>query len=141
MIAGSLHGRSDAKAAYDRILASVPELYEKTAAYYEAFDRTTLNIRTPDERIDTAFRWAKIGIDKGLATNPTLGTGLLAGFRTAGESERPGYAWFFGRDALWTTLATTAEGSFETTKRALEFLRNFSAPTARFRTRSRSLHR
>ena len=31
-----------------------------------------------------------------------LGTGLVAGFRTSGESERPGFAWFFGRDALWT---------------------------------------
>ena len=66
-----------------------------------------------------------MGIDKGLATNPLLGTGLVAGFRTSGESERPGFAWFFGRDALWTTLATNADGDFATTRTALEFLRRY----------------
>ena len=65
----------------------------------------TLSVATPDPRLNTAFAWAKVGIDKGLATNPLLGTGLVAGFRTSGDSERPGFAWFFGRDALWTTLA------------------------------------
>jgi glycogen debranching enzyme len=60
-----------------------------------------------------------------LATNPELGTGLLAGFRTSGESERPGFAWFFGRDALWTSLATTSEGDFTTTRTALTFLRKY----------------
>ena len=66
-----------------------------------------------------------MGIDKGVATNPLLGTGLVAGFRTAGDSERPGYAWFFGRDSAWTTLASTAAGAFDTTRTALEFLRKF----------------
>jgi len=75
--------------------------------------------------LNKAFQWAKVGIDKGIATNPLLGTGLLAGFRTAGESERPGFAWFFGRDALWTALATTSEGAFETTRTALELLRRY----------------
>src|SRR5207247_2635444 len=68
---------------------------------------------------------AKVGIDKGLATNPLLGTGLLAGFRSSGESERPGFAWFFGRDALWTALAADAAGAFDTTKQALDFLRKY----------------
>ena len=59
-------------------------------------------------------------MDKGLATNPALGTGLVAGFRTSGNSERPGFAWFFGRDALWTSLATTASGGFDTARTALD---------------------
>ena len=58
-------------------------------------------------------------------TNPLLGTGLVAGYRTSGESERPGFAWFFGRDALWTALASTSIGDFETTRTALAFLKTF----------------
>src|SRR5262249_29833620 len=50
------------------------------------------------------------------------GTGVVAGLRTSGDSERPGFAWFFGRDALWTALATTAYGRFDTTRTALQFL-------------------
>ena len=105
VVAGSVEGRAAARAAYDRILESIPSLYERTADHYEALDRDTIGIVTPDDRFNTAFAWAKVGIDKGLATSPLLGTGLLAGFRASGESERPGFAWFFGRDALWTALA------------------------------------
>ena len=125
VITGSVEGRAAAKAAYDRILASIPDLYAKTADHYARLDRSTVGISTPEPRLDEAFRWAKVGIDKGVATNPLLGTGLIAGFRTAGDSERPGYAWYFGRDSAWTTLASTAAGAFDTTKAALEFLRKF----------------
>jgi len=125
VIAGSTEGRDAAKTAYDRILSSVRMLYDRTAEHFEQLDRDTLSVTTSDPKLDEAFRWAKIGIDKGLATNPQLGTGLLAGFRTSGDSERPGFAWFFGRDALWTSLATTSEGDFATTKIALGFLRKF----------------
>src|SRR5438093_3344779 len=125
VIAGSVEGRAAARLAHDRIARSVQTQYERTADHYEALERETIAVTTPDDRLNTAFEWAKVGLDKGVATNPFLGTGLLAGFRTSGESERPGFAWFFGRDALWTTLATNAEGDFATTRTALAFLRRF----------------
>ncbi len=65
------------------------------------------------------------GSTKAWRPTRSLGTGLVAGFRTSGDSERPGFAWFFGRDALWTTLATTAAGDFATTRTALDFLRRY----------------
>ena len=124
VITGSTTGRADAEATYDRLLATVPALFEATAAHYRRLDET-MRIDTPDDRLDEAFAWAKIGMDKGVATNPDLGTGLVAGYRTSGNSERPGFAWFFGRDALWTALATTAVGDFQTTRDALGFLARF----------------
>jgi glycogen debranching enzyme len=123
VIAGSVEGRDQAKETYDRLLGSARALYEKNVAYYRELQERTLTVETPDERLDTALRWAKVGVDKGLATNPLLGTGLVAGFRTSGESERPGFAWMFGRDALWTSLAVHSYGDFPAARTALEFLR------------------
>jgi hypothetical protein len=50
---------------------------------------------------------------------------LIAGYRTSGGSQRPGFAWFFGRDALWTALALDAEGDFGNTRTALDFLSKY----------------
>ena len=125
IITGSVEGRAQAKASYDRLLGSVQSLYEKNVAYYERFLNETTRITTPDERLNTAFTWAKVGVDKGIVTNPLLGTGLIAGYRTSGESERPGFGWFFGRDALWTALAINSYGDFTATRTALDFLKQF----------------
>ena len=125
VIAGSVQGADDAAATWRRVLGSIRPLHDETVAHYRALASRTVAIDTPIEQLDTAFSWAKVGIDKGLATNPMLGTGLVAGFRTSGESERPGFAWFFGRDALWTVLASTSIGDFDTVRTALSFLRKF----------------
>jgi glycogen debranching enzyme len=123
VIAGSLKGRAEAEAAYERVIGSLPDLFAGTVAHSARLSRETLRIETPDARLGTAFEWAKVGIDKGLVTNPLLGTGLVAGYRTAGDSERPGFAWFFGRDALWTSFAMTSYGDHAGVRQALEFLR------------------
>jgi glycogen debranching enzyme len=125
IIAGSTQGRIAAKKTYDRLLNSVESLYSNNVEHYARLRRETVSIETPDKRFDEAFAWAKIGMDKGFATNPMLGTGLVAGFRTSGESERPGFAWFFGRDALWTSLALISEGDFAGTRTALDFLTKY----------------
>jgi glycogen debranching enzyme len=125
IITGSTTGRADADKTYEKLLSSIPELYQKNVEHYARLENEFAQIKTPDELLNRAFAWAKVGVDKGLATNPQLGTGFLAGYRTSGDGERPGFAWFFGRDALWTSFATNAYGDFATTRTALEFLRKF----------------
>ncbi len=49
-------------------------------------------------------------------------TGLVAGYYKSGDSARPGYGWFFGRDTLWTSFAVNSYGDFELTRDALDFL-------------------
>jgi glycogen debranching enzyme len=131
VIAGSVKGRDDARATYRRLLASARELYEKNVLHYRHLLNETTTIATPDARVNEAFQWAKVGIDKGVVENPLLGTGLVAGFRTAGESERPGFAWFFGRDSMWTALAVNSYGDFATTRAALDFLKKFQRADGR----------
>jgi glycogen debranching enzyme len=125
VIAGSVKGRDDARATYARLLGSARELYEKNVEHYKRLHAETTEVETPDERVNETFAWAKVGIDKGFVENPQLGRGLVAGFRTAGESERPGFAWFFGRDALWTALALDSYGDFEGVRTALDFLKKY----------------
>ena len=99
----------------------IPELYRETERYYAHFFDTRLAAETPDPEFDRALRWAAIAIDQGQVR---LGeeTGLVAGYYASGDSARPGYAWFFGRDALWTTYAINSYGDFALTRQALEFL-------------------
>jgi glycogen debranching enzyme len=125
VIAGSVRGREDARATYARLLGSARGLYEKNVEHYRRLLDETTAVSTPDRRVNEALQWAKVGIDKGVVENPLLGRGLVAGFRTAGESERPGFAWFFGRDSLWTALALDSYGDFATTRDALNFLKKF----------------
>jgi glycogen debranching enzyme len=125
VIAGSGRGREDARAVYTRLLNSARGLYEKNVEHYRRLLEETTTVTTPDARVNEALQWAKVGIDKGVVENPLLGRGLVAGFRTAGESERPGFAWFFGRDSLWTALALDSYGDFATTRDALDFLKKF----------------
>jgi glycogen debranching enzyme len=60
-----------------------------------------------------------------MVANPLLPEGMVAGYRFSADDRRPGYAWFFGRDSLWTALAWNAMGDFRSTRTALDFLDRF----------------
>jgi glycogen debranching enzyme len=123
IISGAPEGGLElARQSYIERLASIQRAYENTVAYYQQFRQRTLQVITPDARLNQAFEWAKMRVEKGYATNPFLGSGLLAGFRTSDNSLRPGFAWFFGRDALWTSLALTGYGDLDHTRGALQLL-------------------
>src|SRR2546427_7316364 len=125
VIAASMNGRAEAESTYQRLLSSFAVKEREAADYYRSYLAHTVRLDLPDSQLQRAYDWSRISVLQGLVTNPFLGTGLIAGYRTSGESQRPGFAWFFGRDALWTTLALDAEGDFSTSRTALEFLSTY----------------
>jgi hypothetical protein len=124
-IAASMQGFADAQKTYQHLLADHDALLKGSAAYYDDYLARTVRLRLPDPQLQAAYDWARVSELQGLVENPFLGTGLVAGYRTSGDYERPGFAWFFGRDSLWTGLALDSAGDFATTRTALDFLSKF----------------
>ena len=104
-----------------RVGSALPQLYAQTQEYYAHFFDRRVTAETPDKRIDEALRWAEISIDQ-MQVRHGDETGMVAGYYESADSARPGYAWFFGRDTLWTTYAINSYGDFALTRRALDFL-------------------
>ncbi len=84
-----------------------------------------LAVRAPDERLPRAVEWAKRRLDLFLGDVPGVGRSLFAGYAPtdAGWGHgRPGYAWFFGRDACWSAFALLAAGEHSIPRQVLRFL-------------------
>ena len=124
IIAGSVNGRADAETIYKQLAAN-HQLARESAQLYRDYLKKTVSVELPDADLQRAYDWSRISLIQGLVSNPTMGDGLIAGYRDSGESYRPGFAWFFGRDSLWCGLALNSEGDFATTKAALEFIAKF----------------
>lgn len=103
------------------IESAIPQLYLQTENYYSHFFDSRVVADTPDTHINEALKWAEIAVDQA-QVNYHGEIGLVAGYYESADSARPGYAWFFGRDTLWTTYAINSYGDFALTKRALDFL-------------------
>ncbi|MBZ5593336.1 MAG: glycogen debranching protein [Acidobacteriia bacterium] len=99
----------------------IPDLYSRTASYWAHFFDDRLTAETPDARFNDAMRWAAVAIDQAHVKFHDE-TGLVAGYYSSGDSARPGYGWFFGRDTLWTLYAVHGYGDFALSRAALEFL-------------------
>jgi len=125
VIAGSMEGRAEAEKTYRRLAGDASGLLEESAKYYRDYLARTVNVELPDADLQKAYDWSRVSMVQGMVTNPFLGTGLVAGYRTSGESQRPGFAWYFGRDSEWTSLALDAAGDFASTRTALDFLSKF----------------
>ena len=125
VMAASVTGQADAVKTYEHLLSSYADLEREAADYYRAYLDKTVGLELPDAALQQAYDWARISTVQGVVNNPYLGTGLVAGYRTSGVSQRPGFAWFFGRDSEWTTFALNAEGDFSTSRAALDFISRF----------------
>jgi glycogen debranching enzyme len=125
VIAGSMEGRAAAEKTYQHLTSAYSELLQESARYYRDYLQRTVSVAIPDPQLQQAYDWSRVSVVQGMVTNPFLGTGLVAGYRTSGESQRPGFAWFFGRDSFWTSLALNAEGDDSNARAALDFISKF----------------
>lgn len=104
--------------------------YAANQERYAELLRRSAGIETPDSRLNAAYSWAVVSIDQlRVQTTPDHDEeALTAGFLSSGDGARPGFGWFFGRDALWTLYAVNSYGDFETTRREIEFLLRRQSP-------------
>jgi glycogen debranching enzyme len=132
-------GTSPATAANSALAAQLDELnqsmallYATHADSYKSMLQKMVTIDTPDKTLNEAFQWAEISIEQ-LKAKPYVPdpardpvsaaeTALVAGYYASGDSARPGFGWFFGRDALYTLYAVNGFGDFALSKSELEFL-------------------
>lgn len=124
VIAASGSGETDALRIYHEALASLPRATDETERYYREFESRTMGIHTPDPVLNEAFHWAKAALEEGWICVDGSGCGLVAGFGPSGASQRPGFAWFFGGDALMNSWSVLDYGDLPRTRKILEFQRD-----------------
>jgi glycogen debranching enzyme len=121
-ISGSIHGRAEAEKQYQTLMANSQHLEAVAAQYYKDFLQRTVSLELPDPSLQSAYDWSRISMLQGMVDSPLLGLGLIAGYRTSAYTQRPGFAWYFGRDSLWTDFALDSIGDFSSARSALEFI-------------------
>jgi glycogen debranching enzyme len=119
-------------ATLTKLNQDIPVSYHAHEERYKALLANSVSIETPDKALNEAFQWAVVSIEQLRAHVPLTRapagaaspeeTALVAGYYASGDSARPGFGWFFGRDALYTLYAVNGYGDFALSKSELEFL-------------------
>ena len=100
----------------------LPALYAAHANHYRQQEKSFTEIVTPDHSLNRDLSWAEISIAQLQARTSAGEVGLVAGYYASGDSARPGFGWFFGRDSLYTLYAIHSYGDFALSRTELEFL-------------------
>ena len=129
MVAGS-EGIDKTMADYAQAAKAPQQIFNASADYYKNYLDENLTITTPDTLFNEGFRWATLSSAQFIVETPGIGTSLMAGYSSSRRgwggahkvSGRPGYAWYFGRDAVWSAFAFAGLGDFATVRQVLETL-------------------
>ncbi len=133
LLVGTDQGRDKAILAYKDLLNNPRAEYEKMVDHYNNVLSNFVTIESPNDEFNRLWKWALIGTDRFYTYTPRLGKALIAGFGTADRgwngghknSGRPGYAWYFGRDAAWASFAIDDYGDFAIVKNQLQFFQKY----------------
>jgi glycogen debranching enzyme len=139
IISASNEGYDKTLEYYEYGINSSEKIYENTTAYTRGFLDKSMKITTPSADFNEGYKWALNATDRFFATTPGLGTSFHAGYGTSRSgwggnqavSGRPGYAWYFGRDAVWTSMAVLDYGDYDKVKQALKFFQQYQDVTGK----------
>jgi len=128
--AGSNRSVSEVEKAYRGLMMNPAAVLKRQERHFTKLLNTSTQIETPDQNFNDGYRWALTSTDRLFVETPGLGSSFMAGFGTTERgwdggqavSGRPGYAWYFGRDSVWTSFAVLAYGDFAKVRSVLEFL-------------------
>ena len=109
-------------AKLDDLQTRLPDIYTAHVASYREQEKRLTEIVTPDLALNADFSWAETSIGQLQARTTSGELGLVAGYYASGDSARPGFGWYFGRDSLYTIYAINSYGDFLLAKTELEFL-------------------
>ncbi|MCX6256640.1 MAG: DUF4960 domain-containing protein [Bacteroidia bacterium] len=133
VICASGEGVENTLKYYSQAIISPAAVYDDVKEYCRKIFNDKLMITSPDAEFNEGYRWALAGADRFFVNTPGVGKSLVAGYSTTeygwdgGQkvNGRPGYAWYFGRDAEWSALALLDYGDFENVKNILENFINY----------------
>ncbi len=127
---------SRGQALYRRLLADPGQVLTAALDHQEEMDELALRVRTPVKDLNLGYEWARIATDRLFVSTPGVGNSLVAGYGTTDRgwdggqlvNGRPGYAWYFGRDAIWCAFAMLDYGDFDKVRMILETFNRFQSP-------------
>lgn len=117
LVAASTTGAAEALEQYAALRTDYGALWETKQARYARITATS-NLTTPNEVLDAAFHWSKIGCQ--WLARATATHGLVAG------AGLPNYPWWFGIDTAYAVPAMLQAGFFDLTKATLRLLKDVS---------------
>ncbi|MCX6169783.1 MAG: GH116 family glycosyl hydrolase [Ignavibacteriales bacterium] len=133
VISSSNEGVQKTIKEYRSAISNPGKVFKSANDYSQKFLDNSLMITTPDKDFNEGYRWALVGTDRFFVNTPGIGKSLVAGYSTTAKgwdggqkiNGRPGYAWYFGRDGVWSSFALLDYGDFEKVKSVLEFFNKY----------------
>lgn len=130
LFAAGDQGDGQAVADYKAIAEAPYSAFASSDSFYKDYVASHAAVETPDSIFNEGYYWATVSSEQYNVDVPGMGKGLFAGYSSSRRgwnggqkvSGRPGYAWFFGRDAEWSALAFLEMGDFQTVRNVLEML-------------------
>ncbi len=133
VIAASCEGYDTTRQYFEQAIMNPAAVYERALQHNSNILTDRLMVTTPDKEFNTGYRWSVVATDRFMVRTPGMGRALVAGYATTRSgwngghqvNGRPGYAWYFGRDAVWSAFALLDYGDFDKVRSQLEFFNHF----------------